>query len=206
MADTRYRNWATVLYPESAKENWKEQLEQLKVPILISPLHDQDINPGGEKKKPHYHILFAYEGKKSREQICDITDSIGAVGQEIVQSLRGYARYLCHMDNPEKHRYSEGDVTCLSGADYASIIGLAIDKYNAIAEMQDFIEEHTIRSFCELAKYARNYRMDWFRILCDSGAYYIREYIKSYTWEVEKHAYQEREKTYKELDDCSSQK
>lgn len=192
MANARYRNWATILYPESAKEDWIEQLEQLKTPIMISPLHDQDINPGGEKKKPHYHILFCFEGKKSHEQIREITESIGAVGQEIVQSIRGYARYLCHLDNPEKYRYSEKDVRCLSGADYTGITNLAIDKYKALRDMSEFVRTNGIRSFAALCDYAASEHYDWYRILCDSGSYYMREYIKSYSWE-EKDAYEKRE-------------
>ena len=38
------RNWAFVLYPESAPIDWKEQLQQTGLPIVISPLHDRDID------------------------------------------------------------------------------------------------------------------------------------------------------------------
>ena len=49
----RTRNFATIVYPESAPENWKSILENEIVPALISPLHDKDINADGEKKKAH---------------------------------------------------------------------------------------------------------------------------------------------------------
>lgn len=65
--DTRVRNFATVVYPESAPENWQDILSRHCVPAFISPLHDKDINPTGEPKKPHYHVVLMFEGKKSLE-------------------------------------------------------------------------------------------------------------------------------------------
>ena len=44
----RSKNWATVVYPESAPEQWKEILGDMKVEVLISPLHNKDVNPTGE--------------------------------------------------------------------------------------------------------------------------------------------------------------
>ena len=37
----RTRNYACVVYPDSAPENWKEIIAESKVPVFISPLHDQ---------------------------------------------------------------------------------------------------------------------------------------------------------------------
>ena len=54
------RNWAFVLYPESAPKDWREQLARSGVACAISPLHDRDINPTGEPKKPHYHVILVY--------------------------------------------------------------------------------------------------------------------------------------------------
>ena len=97
----RTRNFATVVYPESSILNWREVLQEQFVPCFISPLHDQDVNPTGEAKKPHYHVLIMFDSVKTVEQARDIFLKIGGVGCEIVNSLRGYARYLCHLDNPE---------------------------------------------------------------------------------------------------------
>ena len=177
------RNWATILYPESAKENWLQILEEMYIPVFISPLHDQDVNPGGEKKKEHFHIMFMFEGNKSKEQIKEICDEIGAVGLEKVKSIRSYARYLCHLDNPDKYRYNEAEVICLGGSDYSGIISLTIDKYLALGEMQEYIRETGTKSFAQLADYARAERFDWYRILCDCGTIFIKEYLKSYAWE-----------------------
>lgn len=184
-SDTRVRNFATVVYPESAPENWQEILAQHFVPAFISPLHDKDKNPTGEDKKPHHHVMIMFEGKKSDEQVKQIFDTIGGVGLEKVKSLRGYARYLCHLDNPEKAQYDQGQVRCMCGADYASTIGLASDKYHALAEMEEFCELYNVMSFYALSRYATKYRTDWSRVLKDNGAIYMREYLQSRKWSLE---------------------
>lgn len=178
----RTRNFATVVYPDSAPADWIDVLSRFFVPAFISPLHDLDVNPTGEKKKPHYHVILMFSGVKSTDQVRAMFDQIGGVGCEFVNSLRGYARYLCHLDNPEKQQYDQGAVTCLCGSDYADVIGLASDKYKALTEMALFCDQYDVTSFYLLSKYAFTYRTDWHRILCDCGAVYMREYLQSRKW------------------------
>lgn len=181
---SRTRNYATVVYPESAPDEWQNILAEHFVPAFISPLHDKDLNATGEQKKPHYHVMIMFDGVKTKDQAKSIFDSIGGVGCEVVQSLRGYARYLCHLDNPDKAQYKTEDVRCLCGADYVAVIGLALDKYKAIGEMTDWCEENGIVAFSDLFLYARMERYDWFRVLCDNGAVIMREYLKSKFWAI----------------------
>lgn len=178
----RTRNYATVVYPESAPDNWQDILNSFMVPVFISPLHDKDINPNGTPKKPHYHVMLMYEGPKTRQQAHELFQQIGGVGTEIVNSLRGYARYLCHLDNPEKAQYDREQVKCLCGADYSNAIGLPTDKYKALSEMMCFCDEYNIDSFYKLSNYAAQNRMDWFRVLADTGSVFMREWLRSKTW------------------------
>lgn len=180
--DGRYRGFATVVYPESAPDNWLDTIREAKIPVFVSPLHDKDINPTGEPKKPHFHVLVYYEGKKSLEQAREFFESFGGVGCEVVQSLRGYTRYLCHMDNPEKFQYSADDVQCFGGADFIGTIGLPIDKYKSIREMMEYCQRCGIYSYSELLEYASAMRSDWFRVLCDNGTVVMKEYLKSRYW------------------------
>lgn len=177
--DSRARNFATVVYLESAPSNWLEVIQELKIPVFVSPYHYKDINPNGEPKKPHYHVLLMFEGKKSDEQVRDIIAEFGGVGLEYVQSLRGYARYLCHMDNPEKAQYLPDDVLQYGGADYHHICELAVDRYNAIDEMLDWCIENKTNRYIDLLMYARVNRREWFSILCDSGTIVMREALRS---------------------------
>ena len=185
----RFRNFATVVYPDSVNtpEHWRSILEDFKTPILISPFHDQDLNVTGEPKKPHYHVLISFEGMKSPDQVKDLFDQVGGVGLETVNSLRGYARYLCHLDNPDKHQYCPSDVQQLSGADFFEIIALPSDRYGLIGEMIDYCQAELVFSYASLLIYARSYREDWFRILCDSATIVMKEFLKSLRWEHEQY-------------------
>ena len=178
----RKRNFGTLVYPESAPENWQDTLSEFHIPAFISPLHDSDINPDGSIKKPHYHVMIMFEGTKTNEQAKEIFNAIGGVGLEIVQSVRGYARYFCHLDNPEKFQYDLEGVRSLCGADYAGVISLVTDKYKAIGEMIDFCCENDIISYAFLLEYCRINRFDWFRVLCDNGTVVMKEYLKSRGW------------------------
>lgn len=182
MQGIRTRNWATVVYPESAPDKWKEILQDTHVTAFISPLHDADVNPDGTPKKAHYHVLLAFDGPKTPEQADRIFKKIGGVGREKVSSLRGYARYLCHLDNPEKHQYDMAAVVLINGADYKSAISLPTDKYNAIREMIAYCSANQIYSYADLLCYAAEHREDWFRVLCDSGTLVMTTYLKSLQW------------------------
>lgn len=185
--DTRVRNYATVVYPESAPENWQEILAQQFIPAFISPLHENDVNPTGEAKKAHFHVIIMFDGKKTVEQATEVFEAIGGVGCEVVKSIRGYARYLCHLDNPEKAQYDPSQVRNLCGADYMSTIGLAVDKYVAISEMEEFCEKYNVISFFALSRYARRCRPDWHRVLTDCATVYMREFLHSKQWSEENH-------------------
>lgn len=179
----RTRNYATVVYLDSAPENWKQIISESKIPVFISPYHDKDFNADGTPKKPHYHVLTMFDSVKTSDQANAFFETFNGVGCEVVGSLRGYARYLCHLDNPEKARYNIDDVKAYAGADYISIIGTASDKLNAVDQMIDYIEENDITSFAELMRYAKAEKRDWFECLVNNCAYVIKEYIKSTTWE-----------------------
>lgn len=179
----RTRNYGTVVYPDSAPENWQNILAEQFIPALISPLHDKDTNPdNNEQKKAHYHVMIMFDSVKTKEQAIEIFNKICGVGCEVIQSRRGYARYMCHMDNPEKFQYKQDDVRALCGADYIDIIGLVTDKYKAIGEMIDYCKEYNIYSYSDLLEYCRMERFDWFRVLCDNGTVVMKEYLKSRSW------------------------
>lgn len=192
-ASKRTRNFASVVYPESAPSDWEERLAKFKIPAFISPLHNMDVDPFAydedgnqidKPKKSHYHVMIMFDSVKTIEQATEVFEAIGGVGVEIVNSVRGYARYLCHLDNPEKYQYDKGFVKSLYGADYDEIIGLALDRYIAIREMICFCRENGIYSYAELFRFAMDNRQDWFRVLCDNGTIVVKEYLKSSSWEI----------------------
>ena len=96
---SRTRNWTFIVYPESAPQNWRSIIDEDHVQWIESPLHDKDVNPDGEKKKAHWHILIMYDGPKSYDQIKSLTDKLNSPIPKAVASARGLVRYMIHINN-----------------------------------------------------------------------------------------------------------
>lgn len=188
MEKKRTRNYATVVYPESAPADWITLLQEQCVPALISPLHNKDINADGTTKKEHYHVMILFDGVKTIEQAGEVFSIISGVGIEPVKSVKAYARYLCHLDNPDKAQYDTTEVISCSGADYNIIISLATDKYSAIGEMIEFCLQNGVVSYAQLLLFAKENRNDWFRVLCDGGTLTMVQFLKSHYWEIGKYS------------------
>lgn len=183
--DDRIRNITFMLYEDSCNPNWKQLLENEHIPFLYI-YHDRDLNPTGEPKKPHWHVILCFEGKKSPEQLQYYVDLFGAANgvYQQVQSLRAMARYLCHMDNPDKAQYDSGEVVSCS-IDYTHITDIPNNKYKAISEMISFCEDEGVISYRELITYAMTHRYDWFVALCDNATLPMMSYLKSSAWEIQ---------------------
>lgn len=178
----RTRNFATVVYPESAPSDWLDIINDLHIPCFVSPLHDQDIDAKGKPKKPHYHVMLMFDNVKTVKQAENVFKKFNGVGCEIIDSLRGYSRYLCHLDDYDKHLYNIDDVLQFGGARYLDVIGTMSDKFRIIREMTKYIREHNVIYFCDFSDYASENNSEWFDALCNNCAFYVKEYIKSRTF------------------------
>lgn len=166
--DVRARTWTFLVYPESAPNNWRDILDGYHVPWIESPLHDKDVNPNdGKPKKAHWHIIMLFDGKKSYEQVKEITDSINAPIPRNTANTKGLVRYLIHMDNPEKYQYQRKDIKCHSGADIDRYFELSMSSRTEIlGEIEDFIIDNEIDNFADLIFYCRQHgETEWFDIV-----------------------------------------
>lgn len=183
-APAKVRDCAFLLYPDSCNPKWIEILTQLQQPFFWI-LHDSDINPDGSKKKPHYHVMIMFENPRSVNSIANYSLMCGGNGYlEQIISRRGYARYLCHLDNPEKFQYNpEKCIHALCGADYAKeIISLAEAKANKlmmITEILQFIDDNQIHIYADLIRFCAHLRPDWLEILMGSSGHLVKDYIRS---------------------------
>lgn len=148
------RNWAFVLYPESAPENWKEMLQLTGLECVISPLHDKDTNPTGEPKKAHYHIILCYAGPTSYNVVKKLVDGFNAPIPQYLESVKGYYRYLTHKDNPEKFQYDEKEIQALNGFNILNYIELTKAECAEIKrKIQELVREKNIVEYCDLLDY-----------------------------------------------------
>lgn len=188
--DERTRNWTIIVYPDSAPDNWREIVQELHVETYISPLHDKDISADGSAKKPHWHVLFAFRGKKSLAQVQEISDRLSGVKVRweecAVADLRGMVRYLVHFDDANKHQYDVSAIETMGGADVVDFFASsAVDVDTALGEMMDWCIEQGCFSFFALSNYARRERPDWFRVLSTKRTLFITQWLKSMKWEID---------------------
>lgn len=179
--DGRARNWVFILYPDSAPKNWVELLDGLHVPAIVSPLHDRDVDPDGEPKKSHYHILLLFAGHKSFDQVVAITQTMlnGTIPQ-ICNNVRGQVRYFVHMDNAEKAQYSVTDIRTFGGADCADYLRITnICRHEMLRKMRKYIRDNNIYSFAQFLDYCDDAHTDWSDLLDDNSTMVISNYIKS---------------------------
>ena len=172
------RNWATIVYPESAPENWEQIITDLHVPLMVSPCHDSDIDKDGEIAKPHYHVIMCFDGPKTQSNAKQVFDLFGGVGCEYVQSLCGYARYLCHLDNPDKAQYSVDDVIAI-GIDYRRLIMPAMtadDIDELLREITIYICDNHITQFSPFMHEIAATNPDWFKA-CIHRSHYVYRLI-----------------------------
>lgn len=151
------RNWAFVLYPESAPENWRELLQQTGLQCAVSPLHDKDTDPNGEPKKPHWHIIVIYSGPTSYNVVKSLCDSLNAPIPQALEQVRGYYRYLTHKDNPEKAQYDENDITTINGFNIADYTELTRSEVNAMMfNLQRLIREQKLYEYSDFMDYLQD--------------------------------------------------
>ena len=155
MAETvKKRNWTFVLYPESAPEDWRERIKISGLMAAVSPLHDKDINPTGEPKKAHYHILLVYSGPTTYNAVAKFTASLNATVPQALESVRGMYRYFSHKDNPEKYQYDEGDISTLNGFNIADLVELTKSEVNELkAKILKLIREVGITEYSGLVDF-----------------------------------------------------
>lgn len=165
-ANTKKRNWAFVLYPESAPEDWVEQLQLTGLQCAISPLHDRDVDPTGTPKKPHYHVILAYSGPTSYNVVKRLTDSLNQPIPQPLEQIRGYYRYLTHKDNPDKAQYDEADISTINGfciTDYVPLTASEVDQIKS--DLTDLIDEQGMTNYAQFVRYVKHN--------CDANAFNV---------------------------------
>lgn len=146
--NVKKRNWAMVLYPESAPQDWREQLQKTGLQCAISPLHDKDVNPDNEPKKAHYHVIMCYSGPTAYSVVKRLTDSLNQPIPQPLEQVRGYYRYLTHEDNPEKAQYSKADIQTLNGFDIREFVELTRSEVaKAKREILQLIRDNGITEY-----------------------------------------------------------
>lgn len=179
--ETRSRSWVFVVYPESAPKDWRTILDKQGMTWVESPLHNKDVNPDGEVKKEHWHVLLMFQTLKSYGQMQEIAHELRSPNPQKCMNIRGMVRYFAHLDNPEKYQYPVNEIKAHGGADIAKYLTAnGVEKLRAISEMQEWIEENNCTELTQLADYALKERFDdWYEVLATQSTVFLNAYIRS---------------------------
>lgn len=146
------RNWAFVVYPDSLPNNWEEIIIDTGLPMVFSPLHDKDLNPTGEEKKPHYHVICYYENATTSRAVKEnVTDKLNGTIPIKLESMTGMYRYHLHLDNPEKYQYDDRDRKFFNGFDVNKVDSLTYTEISKLLQqIQSFIRDNGIIEYSDL--------------------------------------------------------
>lgn len=176
--DIKKRNWGFVLYPESAPEDWRDILQLKGLAFAVSPLHDKDVNPTGEDKKPHYHIILTYGSPTTYKNVKTITDELNQPIPIPLESVRGYYRYFTHKDNPEKYQYNESGIELFNAFDVTDVMN-NFEVFQCMKEIQTVILENEILEYSDLMDFLIiNDKMELWNV-ASSHTLFFNTYITS---------------------------
>ena len=178
------RNFCFMMYDDSMNADFISVLSDFGEKAFIV-YHDRDVNPDGTQKKPHYHVMVMCKTTRSVNSVQKLVDDCGGANgaYKAIKTKRGYARYLCHMDNPEKMPYAPDEVMCLCGADYLSLAMTKSDvkcnKLNMLRQIIRYCRDNSIIYYCDMVDYCTEERQEWLPVLASSYGRVVRNYIQS---------------------------
>lgn len=181
------RNWGAVIYPESAPFDWKEILKLKGITFAVSPLHDKDIDDGGngkKLKKPHYHIILCFGSPTTFNNVKAITDELCQPIPISLESVRGYYRYFTHKDNAEKYQYNENEIELYNGFDVTDVLN-NFEVFQCLKQIQTLIIEKDIFEYSDLMDFL--FYSDFMELwnVASSHTLFLNTYITS-----KRHAYE----------------
>ena len=188
-----------LIYPDSAPSNWIERLEFNGVPFAVSPLHDRDrftkddmfvaiearkassAHAEGEYKKPHYHVLLAFNNPTTQNNVSKIAESVNGPRFVMHSSspLKAY-EYLWHKNNPEKTQYLQDDVQVFAGFDITLYKPDISEKQRIyyLKRCRELIREHDIRHYSDLIDICIDSEDDNLFEVASKNTIFLCEYIK----------------------------
>ena len=182
-AEKRSLNWLFIVYPESLPSDWQDRLKSLHIAVVVSPLHDRDVNEADdEEKKAHYHILLLFPSLKTDAQVKEITQMFCGTIPVRCHGVKGSIRYFTHKDNPEKFQgYSEANILTFGGADLNSLCApTSAERLKIQQEIIDFCHENDISEYEDIVMYTRNEgKDDWFDVLMNRSTISITAFLRS---------------------------
>lgn len=96
-------------------------------------------------------MILAYSGPTTYNSVKTLTESLGQPIPQALEQVRGYYRYLTHMDNPEKAQYDSQDIKHLGGFNVADFMELTKSEVFEIKKhLMTLIRDNEIYEYADL--------------------------------------------------------
>lgn len=129
--EVKSKYWTAIVYEDSAPEDWRDVLKISGLRCAISPYHDKDVNPTGEPKKPHWHVILCWDGPTTYNNARKfVQNELNTPIPRELKSVRGMYNYFSHKDNPEKAQYDEKLIEHINGFCLAEFVELTRGEVN----------------------------------------------------------------------------
>ena len=183
MAVARARQWSFIGYPgDSLPDNYAEILsDEMHLCWAESPVHDSDLNGDGSEKKKHIHFIVSFEGMKSFDQICEITDKLHCPIPQVCRNVKSLVRYFIHLDNPDKHQYRIEDIKTHGGFEIDDYFKKSSSEARVLLqEILSFCLDNNIHDYSYLVELAiQMNNPDWIDMLTRTHTLFFSQYLKS---------------------------
>ncbi|MEB6046476.1 replication protein [Staphylococcus pseudoxylosus] len=178
--DKRSNKWAFLIYEESAPANYRDILESMHIPYILSPWHNQDVDQlTGEIKKSHKHGALFFDSLKSYSQVSELIQYQlnGPNHIEIIMSPKGMFDYFIHASNPDKIPYDINDIESGCGFDLNQFL-LEQNQSQIFNDIIDMIEEQNLTEFQSLVISTRKHYPRFLNLVIQRS-YFFAKYLDS---------------------------
>ncbi|MBJ6281169.1 replication protein [Staphylococcus aureus] len=178
--DKRSNKCAFLIYEESTPSNYRNILEQMHIPYILSPWHNQDIDPStGEIKKSHKHGALFFDSLKSYSQVSELLQQHLNTPSyiEIIMSPKGMFDYFIHASNTDKTPYDINDIESGCGFDLNQFL-LEQGQSEVFNNIIDMIENHNFIEFQDLVMHARQHYPSYLNLIIQR-TYFFAKYLDS---------------------------
>ena len=188
--ETKSRFWTAIVYEDSAPEDWRDIIKISGLRCAISPYHDKDINPTGEPKKPHWHIILCWDGPTTYNNARKfVQDELNTPIPKDLKSVRGLYNYFSHKDNPEKAQYDEKLIEHLNGFCLAEFVELTRGEVNeAIKSAFNIIRTVGITEYSSLLDFLEDNGLGDEWDVVRNNVILFNTYLTSRRWTEQKNA------------------
>lgn len=176
------RSYAFIVYDEVQFFYARRELLERRIPFYVSPLHIPANNKWheDEESKPHWHfmILMPVGEQITFKTVDTISHDISGASHPVqVSSISRYARYLTHLDDPDKQQFTE-TVQEFCGVDsYADVISRGQgDEFDCV-EIIDVIETYDCRTLPDLIVACRTFNPDFVKHVI-KHTYFFNTYMR----------------------------